>query len=290
MLQSDKRKWLVAGAVLAGVLAGARLARDARLRRERLRRGELVALRGAWRRIGGIDMYARVALGDPERRALPVVLVHGFGVSSTYFVPTAERLGARFDVYSPDLPGHGRSATPPHAYDVSEQADALTAWMDAMGIERASLVANSMGCQFAVETARRHPARVERLVLIGPTLDPAARNLLRLGGRFLYAALYEDWLLGVHIVRDYLRMGPRIPRELLFMLRYPTEARLREIRVPALFVRGEHDAIAPRAWIERGVALVGKNARWIELPGGAHAVNYGAADALVECIAPFLGD
>lgn len=86
------------------------------------------------------------------------VLVHGFGMSSSYFVPTAERLGTRFAVYAPDLPGHGGSDTPRDALDVPQFADALIAWMNGVGIERTSLVGHSFGGQIAVDAAVHYPS------------------------------------------------------------------------------------------------------------------------------------
>lgn len=279
--------WLVLGAVSLAVLAARRVARDARVRRERLRRGELTPLASVWHEVGGMRMHAHVAVGAGSD-ALPVVLVHGFGVSSSYLLPTAERLGTRFDVYAPDLPGHGKSDTPQRPYDIEALANALIAWMSALRIERASLVANSMGCQIAVAAALARPAHVDRLVLIGPTLDPAARNLARLFARFVWAGIHEDQTLGVVIARDYARMGARIAPELCAMLGYRMEDKLRRVNVPTLFVRGEHDAIAPRAWLAQASRLIGERARWTEVKGAAHAVNYSAPDALVQRITRFL--
>jgi pimeloyl-ACP methyl ester carboxylesterase len=286
-MRIGKTGWLVLGAISLAVLAARRVARDARMRRERLRRGELTPLSSVWREVGGVRMHAHVAVGAGSD-ALPVVLVHGFGVSSSYLTPTAERLGTRFDVYAPDLPGHGRSDTPQRAYNIEALANALIAWMSALRIERAALVANSMGCQIAVAAALADPGRVDRLVLIGPTLDPIARNLVRLLARFVWAGIHEDLTLGVLIVRDYARMGARIAPELCAMLEYRMEDRLREVDVPTLLVRGEHDAIAPRAWLARASKLIGKHARWTEVKGAAHAVNYSAPDALVQRISRFL--
>src|SRR3982751_3131372 len=106
-----------------------------------------------------------------------VILVHGMVISSRYMVPTAERLAPLCDVYAVDLPGYGKSAKPARVLSLAELADALAAWMKAAGLEKAHLVGNSFGCQIIVEFALRHPARVNRIVLQGPTVDPEARSL-----------------------------------------------------------------------------------------------------------------
>ena len=52
---------------------------------------------------------------------------------------------------------------------MEELADWAVRLMDALGVDRAHLAGNSMGCQVALALARRHPARVGGLVLVGPT-------------------------------------------------------------------------------------------------------------------------
>jgi predicted TIM-barrel fold metal-dependent hydrolase len=72
--------------------------------------------------VAGIRGHARVGGTGP-----PIVLVHGLAVSSLYFVPLARRLTRRYAVLAPDLPGYGRSATPPRPLGIAELADALRA-------------------------------------------------------------------------------------------------------------------------------------------------------------------
>jgi pimeloyl-ACP methyl ester carboxylesterase len=105
-----------------------------------------------------------------------VVLVHGYGVSSRYFVPLAARLAPTVRVYAPDLPGHGDSESADAPLSVPRLAAALDAWMDAWDLREAVLVGQSMGAQIATELAIRAPRRVAGLVLVAPTVDPHARS------------------------------------------------------------------------------------------------------------------
>ena len=100
-----------------------------------------------------------------------VVLVHGLGLSSRYMVPIAERLMPHCSVYAPDLPGFGKSEHPPHPLNVRQMADALDVGMEAIGLNCASFIGNSMGCQAIVDLAVRFPQRVKSAVLTGPTFD-----------------------------------------------------------------------------------------------------------------------
>jgi pimeloyl-ACP methyl ester carboxylesterase len=233
-----------------------------------------------WSKVDGCLVHAHASGDGPA-----VVLIHGLGVSSAYFLPLAERLAARFRVYALDLPGHGRSATPRRALDVPQLAGALSAWMQARGLERAALVGQSMGCQVAVEAALRASERVERLVLIGPTPDPAAgtAELLR---RLVVDAAFERPGMIWQAFKDYLRMNMRVLPEFQAMLRDPFMDKLARVRVPALVARGERDPIAPQPFAEEVARRL--RCEVVVVPGWGHAVQHSAPGAVFDALQAFL--
>ena len=112
---------------------------------------------GRWITAGGVRMFARVGTRRPRCPAPSVVMVHGLVISSLYMVPSARLLAEDYPVLAPDLPGFGRSGKPDRVLDVPELADALAAWMEAVGLASAALVANSLGCQVVADLAVRRP-------------------------------------------------------------------------------------------------------------------------------------
>jgi pimeloyl-ACP methyl ester carboxylesterase len=282
-----REHWIGIGVLAVAAAVAWRTVAAARRRRDQLRRGEIRELDNLWIRVQGRRIFARASRAAADRGSVPVVLVHGLGVSGSYFVPTAERLAPEFAVYVPDLPGHGRSDTPQEPLEIPRLADALVAWMDAVGLDRVSLVGNSMGCQVVVAAAVRHPGRVDRLVLIGPTADPAGRHMIGLLGRLVRCIPFERPSLIGLVLKDYARMGLRLVSEVRSMVHPPIEDDLPRLTVPTLLVRGEHDAIAPRRWVDE-VARRAGTGRVVVIPWWGHAVNYSAAGALVQAIAQFL--
>jgi 2-hydroxy-6-oxonona-2,4-dienedioate hydrolase len=245
-------------------------------------------LTSVWAEVGGLRMHARAATDAANGGALPVVLVHGLVVSSRYMIPLAERLAEREHVYAPDLPGFGESAHPTRPLDVAGLADALAGWMRAMGIARAALIGNSMGCQVIADLALRYPALAERAVLVGPTVDRRGRNVLEQARRLIAAAPYEDpSLVGLQL-RDVWSAGLR---ETLATTRYAIadriEARLPALPMPVLIVSGSHDSIAPPCWAAELAGMLPRGQLHI-LAGGGHALNYSAPDQLLAIVAPFL--
>ena len=247
----------------------------------------LSPVRSTWRRVDGLRMHARVSAAPVPERRPPVVLVHGFIVSSRYMTPLIERLGRDFKVLAPDLPGFGQSDKPKRVLNIGELADALDAWMTAMGIRRAALFANSLGCQIAVDLAWRRPARVLALVLQGPTVDPDART-----GResFLRMMINSSREVGVGIgpVLDYLQAGLR--RAFVtgrYMLQDPVEHKLPRIAQPTLVIRGARDPIAPQGWAEEVTRRLPRG-RLRVIPGGAHTMVTLAPLELSRVARPFL--
>lgn len=240
-----------------------------------------------WIEVDGTRWFWRSWEG-PEPGAPLIVLVHGFAVSSAYMVPLGDRLSTAFRVVAPDLPGHGHSADPGHVLDVPETATALARWMDVCGFERATFVGNSFGCQAIAALAVSQPELVERIVLIGPTIDASARSLPRQLGRLALDILRERPLLVSMQALDYGRSGlwrSWITARHMFADRI--EDNLPRITAPALIGRGARDPLAPREWVEHCARLL-PNSRYIELPGVAHAATYSAAGALAYVIERFV--
>ncbi len=116
----------------------------------------------------------------------PLILLHGMLGSSRNWQTTGRELASQFHVFALDARNHGRS---PHApeMDYPAMADDLFAWMDAQGLEKASLVGHSMGGKTAMLAACRHPERVEQLVVV----DVAPKDYAWAAHRVEFAALNE---------------------------------------------------------------------------------------------------
>ena len=96
-----------------------------------------------------------------------IVFVHGFCQSSAYWTPALERVAAYGRRgYAVDLPGFGASAREAGPFTMAGLADALAAQLDAWGLRKAVVCGGSMGGVVAQHFALRHPARLERLLLV----------------------------------------------------------------------------------------------------------------------------
>jgi 4,5:9,10-diseco-3-hydroxy-5,9,17-trioxoandrosta-1(10),2-diene-4-oate hydrolase len=102
----------------------------------------------------------------------PLVFLHGSGPGVSGMSNFARNLPAfatKFRSIVIDMPGYGRSPAREWSRPYAEHAaEAVVAFLDAIGVGQTHLLGNSMGGWVAIETALLAPDRVDRMVLMGP--------------------------------------------------------------------------------------------------------------------------
>ena len=213
-----------------------------------------------------------------------VLLIHGLGGAKSSFFDTAAALSTRYRVHALDLPGFGSSSKPALApYTARYFAKTVTDVMDALDIERAHLVGNSMGGRVSIEVGLRTPERVNGLALLCPAVAFIRREfhpivrLLRpefgmlphrftrgmVAGQFWSMFCDADAVdpsVADVVVEEFQRIYGSAGARLAFLASarniyldnpfgrggfYP---RLSELSAPAMFVWGTHDPLIPAAF------------------------------------------
>lgn len=123
---------------------------------------------GAYAQVNGLEMYY-----ESHGTGHPLVLLHGgvltLDLSFGAMIPA---LAATHRVIAVELQGHGRTADTDREMSVPRFAEDVVALLDVLGVERADLFGFSLGGLTALETAVRHPDRVDRLVLAATHFRP----------------------------------------------------------------------------------------------------------------------
>lgn len=243
-----------------------------------------------WTALDGVNVFYRESR-TPQPETVMVHL-HGFGLSGRYLVPTAERLCGDFHTLVPDLPGFGRSGRTTGELDVPDLARAAVAFLDDRGIQRASLVGNSMGCPVICEFAYRYPDRIDRAILVSPAGGRQNQPLPRAIGQIGQDAFREPPQLFPVVVPDYLRFGLSSTRQLFRELtHYPSLQRLLDLQVPTLAVLGSHDPLMPPP--QRTLQIAGQTGDHVSIvviEGAAHAINFSHPGELANVIRQFMSD
>ena len=148
----------------------------------------------------------------------PVILLHGNPSFGLFWYPVIGPLSTRFRVIAPDVVGYGESDKPSAPYDSHFYCSWLNEFMDALGLEKASLVGHSQGGAIAIHFALDYQDRVDKLAIVdsgglGPLesprvlfalilyyLFPSRKAALRLG-RYSFHSSTE--IIGREAVREY---------------------------------------------------------------------------------------
>jgi len=130
-----------------------------------------------------------------------LLLVHGMAGSSATWRAVFPQLAQRYRVLAPDLPGHGDSAKPRGDYSLGAFAAWLRDLLNELGIERVTVIGQSLGGGVAMQFSYQHPELCDRLVLIGsgglgPDVNWTLRLLAAPGSEFVLP------LVAPTVVRD----------------------------------------------------------------------------------------
>jgi pimeloyl-ACP methyl ester carboxylesterase len=238
------------------------------------------------------------------------VLVHGAANDHRVFAGLAERLATPTqNVIAVDLPGHGGSFGEPKR-TIEETADWIIHLLDNGGVAAANVIGHSMGSLIALDCARRHASRVEKLVLIGTAAPmPVADKVLDMAANDFAAAC--DMLTRASF---YVPRNPDggFPPPTPIMLNYRAwlgearpgvlatdmqachqyaidEAALSAVTTPTRVVIGEFDRMTtPEAGQAVAAAIPG--ASHVVIPHAGHAMMLEAPDAVAGAIGRFIGN
>ena len=152
---------------IALVLAGFRVAAASR---ETHLRHDAAPKTGRFVQAADVDLFVQE---EGPADGAPVVLVHGTGAWSEIWRGTMHALaGAGYRAIALDMPPFGYSSRPVSGdYGDAAQARRILGALDALQIQRATLVGHSFGARPTMQATFIAPARVERLVLVDAALD-----------------------------------------------------------------------------------------------------------------------
>lgn len=243
----------------------------------------------------------------------PIVMIMGYGGSMDLWSPRLLKLlSASHRVIVFDNRGMGHSTSTDEEYSIPLFARDTLGLMDALSIDKATILAWSLGTEIALELAITNPTRVANLVLISGTpggrekIDPDPQimrtfaddsgSAMDRGLRLIGLLFPLDWLIFHPFISGYFptdaKMNPpeRTRRQLAAMRDWEgCYDRLGEITSPALVMVGESDALVPPA---NSLLLANAipSSRLVRLPGGGHGVIFQYPDRISEEITAFLKD
>ncbi|TVY44119.1 putative aminoacrylate hydrolase [Lachnellula occidentalis] len=118
--------------------------------------------------INGKSLY--YTIDEPAQKALAtVILIHGLGSSSSYFLPVIPYLNPSIRCIAIDMPGSGLSELGESEQTIDSIVKDVVSLLDALNVKNnVTIVGHSMGGIVASQFAVKHGKRVNGVVLIGP--------------------------------------------------------------------------------------------------------------------------
>jgi pimeloyl-ACP methyl ester carboxylesterase len=238
--------------------------------------------------VEGINIRYRVTGSGPA-----MLLLHGIGRSLEDWAENVEVFSAGHTVYIMDLAGYGHSDKPDRAYSVDFLRDGVKGFMDAMQIDRAVVVGNSLGGAVAMRLALEHPERVTGLVLVASAgFGPRIASLLSLctipvlgewltrndpkstagARRVIRACFHDQSFVREPYISHAHQLSLMAGRQVSFLRTLRSAGNWRgandgflsgirgrtdDIRVPSLVVWGRQDGIIPSVYAENAARIKG---------------------------------
>jgi pimeloyl-ACP methyl ester carboxylesterase len=225
------------------------------------------------------------------------VLIHGAGGSHLHWPAELRRLPDH-PVIVLDLPGHGRSQGPGRD-EIRDYAADVTAFLDALGLQRAVVGGHSMGGAVAQWMALAHPGRLLGLLLIGTgaklRVAPAVLDAVRENPE-LAISIIIDWSFGPDAPEGIRALARRALEEidpavlhgdLVACDRFDILHRLGEIEVPTLVIGATEDRMTPLRFAE----YLAENLPEAELrvvEGAGHQMALERPQEVADAVAAFM--
>jgi 3-oxoadipate enol-lactonase len=245
---------------------------------------------------------------DERGNGPSIVFLHGHPFSRAMWAAQLAELSDEFRVIAPDLPGYGESPAVAGTLPMRAIADTVVELLDALGVERSTMVGLSMGGLVAMELGLGYPERVAGLVLAATTAAPSTEeegerrrasaadieangmlpHTVEMLPRLFGPVASRDPTITVPIVTTMLETDPAGPAASLRgrAERPDYERLLPDLRPPALVIAGDHDAYSTQEVTDQLVAALPEPEVSI-LPGVGHFPNLEAPEAFDAAVRAF---
>jgi 3-oxoadipate enol-lactonase len=247
---------------------------------------------------------------DDRGSGQALVLIHGHPFARRMWTPQLEQLSTDFRLLAPDLPGYGASPPGPGKITMRGLADAVLGLMERVELGRAVIVGLSMGGLVAMELALAHPEQVDGILLAATTAAPvtpeeaearrAQADEIERDGMLATALDMEGRLFGPTARRDpellsaiFRMMVSTPPAGAAAALRGRAERpdysrALRDLRVPALVIVGDHDSWGSEAVTEQLMESL-PDAELQRFPDAGHLPNLEDPERFNTALRAFAG-
>lgn len=255
---------------------------------------------------------AATSYHDSAKKTLPVIFIHGFPFRKSCWDPQFEFLKETHRVITYDLPGFGRSSPLNTEASIAAYAEHLIKFMDGLHLEKAIVCGLSMGGYILLNAAERYTERFSAIILCDTQcLADSKENVqkrydtiktIEEKGPEEFAEGFLRNTLTEHTHKHRAELVENVRSMILsnnqeavtaalraMAGRKETCSGLKDIRIPALILCGEEDALTPASLSEFMFNHI-PNAELRILPKAGHLSNLEAPDTFNDHLHNFISD
>ena len=232
-------------------------------------------------RINGIDLHYQ-AFGEGET----VVFAHGAGGNLLSWWQQIPFFSRRYHCIAIDQRGFGHSLDEPEGPGGSAFVADLAGLLDHLGVERAHLVAQSMGGRTMLGFAVAHPQRAKSLVMADTVGGMAVDEVSELHREWRESRQSSEGIGTAALSPGFRKRNPELANLYLqvsnsnpprpsagFQGSGPAAEQLAEMTTPTMFIVGEEDELSPPHVIEAAARYV-PGSRVLRVPDAGHSVYF----------------
>ncbi|MCK5793926.1 MAG: alpha/beta hydrolase [Anaerolineales bacterium] len=241
--------------------------------------------------------YQAYQANDPNRKTL--ILIHGAGGDHLSW-PTQLRRLSGYRVYTPDLPGHGKSRG--HGLQrIPAYGETVLEWIRELRLPKAILAGHSMGGAVGLWIAINHPELLHGLVLMstGATLPVNLSLIEELATQTGFPTAVDNitrWSFGSKIEpglvenakRQMLKLRPSVlAGDFRACDRVDQSEELDQVQIPTKVLVGDEDKMTPLRYAEELAAGI-KGADLEVIPGSGHMLPLEQPDVVARRVRGFM--
>ncbi len=219
-----------------------------------------------------------------------IVLLHGWGQNIEMMDPLGKKL-SKYRITLLDLPGFGRSEEPKSVWTIEDYTDFVHQFIEQLKIKKPILMGHSFGGRITIDYAARYPAK--KIVLFGAPcvrenteltwMQKCMKKVKQLPGMEKLSNVAKK-----HIgSEDYRKASPRMRDILVQVVNQDLSDKAKKIKVPALLIWGDQDAMAPLEEAKKLEALL-EDGGLVVLNGYTHYAYLEALPQVVTILNKFL--
>jgi pimeloyl-ACP methyl ester carboxylesterase len=233
--------------------------------------------------VNGIELHY-----EKQGKGKPLLLLHGWTQSSAFWQPFIEDYSKKFEVYTIDLRGHGRSSPLAANFSIQKASEDIAQFIEQLKLTQVHAIGFSYGGLVLLELGKSHPALIEKMVLVATTNRYNGKENQKDKPAFTYENLdpsFQTYLKSQHVYGES-QIRALFNPDLDYQIDIKPEE-LKQFRSNVLLVNGDSDEFAGITGAIEMHTYIPQASLWIVPQTGHVAISEENKDEFIKATQTF---